>query len=121
MVLSVRTMLITFSLVVLAACGESSNANAGSPIPDAPAPAGPDIGPACETLRRYAFVGMPIQYIEEGIALLDILASEFEAAGRADIGVVLSQRIANDMQRGPAGQLSAKNGLVSLANDNCPG
>lgn len=119
MVLDMRTTMIVLGLMALAACGGSSNDEVASVLPEASA--GPDIGPACETLRRYAFVGMPIQYIEEGVALLDMLAGEFESAGRADIGVVLSQRVANDMQRGPAGQLAAKNGLVSLANDNCPG
>lgn len=74
---------------------------------------------ACKTLRKYAFVGIPATYIEDGSALLFALADEFGALG--EFGVVSEISTIVDLTyQGPMGQYEAKSRLMALATASCP-
>ena len=73
---------------------------------------------ACATLTRYAYRGIPATFIDDGADLLYILAGSFEFLERSDIALEI-EAIVELTYQGPAGQLSAKSRLMSLADLHC--
>jgi hypothetical protein len=73
---------------------------------------------ACETLSRYANIGIPATYIDDGAQLLNRLADEFISLGREDIASEIDE-IVNLTYEGPTGQIYAKNRLLSASSNYC--
>lgn len=104
------TVVVVIIVAVVATRGgrDSSNSSSGDVRSSA----------ACATLSSYAYNGIPATFIDDGAQLLYSLSDQFRSMGRGDI----ANRIDNIVEltyAGPAGQLNAKNELISAASSFC--
>ena len=100
-----------FGLLALAGCGSGGDSGGKGSVAI-------ESTSSCQTLRTYAFKGIPATYIDEGTALLTSLAGEFSSLGRSDIAAQINEAISLTYQ-GSLGQIQAKNKLMEAANSGC--
>ena len=113
---SLATLIALVSLT--SACGDGASRRLVSQGDFPNQASGVHLTSACDTLSSYAYEGIPATYIDDGADLLYILAGEFATAGRNDIASSI-ERIVDLTYQGPAGQITAKSELMSLANSAC--
>lgn len=101
-------VVIIVAVVAIRNNNNSSNASSGDVRSSA----------ACATLSSYAYDGIPATFIDDGAQLLYSLSDKFRSMGRGDIASRIDN-IVDLTYAGPAGQLEAKNELISAASNYC--